>query len=96
MACHGCGRTRRRTFRSVLGGATMPLVRPRRRYIHTFVNEQAAKPIILPALGDTPCKAKNQAFVYLERLLQVDPTLPPNSGSSRWRLLSQQDAGLAE
>lgn len=64
-------------------------MRPTRRYYFEFT--KAEQPAIkLYALGETPCKARNEAFVMLERYLQVSPELPP----SGWRLGQQTDVGI--
>jgi len=69
-----------------------PDPRPLRRYEHTFIREGVTGGIILPAIGRSPCLAKNQAFELLEAYLKTHPDLPP----SDWRLIRQNDIGLVE
>jgi hypothetical protein len=64
-------------------------MRPVRRYSFTFVCGAHTQQLF--ALGHSPCKAKAQAFEYLERLLKLSPELP----SSGWRLTEQDDLGIA-
>jgi hypothetical protein len=65
-------------------------VRPVRRYQFVFRHTPTGQSVVLLALGNTPCAARNQAFDYLEKLKKAD-ALPPDD----WRMERQEDRGLA-
>lgn len=64
-------------------------MRPVRRYYFEFSKPEQAS-IKLYALGETPCKARGEAYGMLERYLAASPELPPNG----WRLALQTDVGI--
>lgn len=65
-------------------------MRPLRRYSFQFTHADGHSTTLF-ALGITPCKARAQAYEYLERYLAASPELP----SSGWRLAVQDDLGIA-
>lgn len=65
-------------------------MRPTRRYYFEFTKD-GYDPVKLFALGQTPCKARAEAWTMLERYLDASPELPRNS----WRLAQQSDLGIA-
>lgn len=64
-------------------------MRPLVPYWHVFAHPDRETPLLIPASGTTPCEAKNEAFVRLEALKRLDPTLPQDSG---WALIRRYEA----
>lgn len=64
-------------------------MRPTRRYYFEFTHGGHKVPLY--ALGTTPCRARAEAFMMLERFLDLSPELPRNG----WRLAVQTDLGMA-
>lgn len=74
-------------WRRAEDGSTLErMARPVVYYWLTFVHSDRDEALLIPASGDTPCKAKNQAFERLEKLKQADSSLPQDN---EWRLVRQ-------
>lgn len=64
-------------------------MRPIRVYTHTFALD--TRRMVIPGVGDTPCQAKNAAFVLFERRLALARVEDPAIPATGWTLLRQDD-----
>mgnify|MGYP003576365683 FL=1 len=60
--------------------------RPLRVYHHHFTHPAVERAVVIPAMGLTPCMAKNEAWGLLSKLTKIDG-LPDNG----WTLAQQID-----
>lgn len=59
------------------------------QYWITFTHPAHPDGLLVPASGDTPCNAKNQAFERLEALKAADAALPQDN---EWKFAGQVPA----